>query len=82
MQSDSTLRCWGKNDDGQLGNGTLDKANAPVKALGGNYSEVAAGTYHTCARAAGATDWCWGFNKYGQLGNGNKVSSHHPVRVV
>lgn len=33
--SDGSLRCWGRNVDGQLGDGTLISSNVPVATLGG-----------------------------------------------
>ena len=47
----STVQCWGRNQDGQLGNGdsTTDvPLPAPVQGLG-PVADFAAGGYHTCA---------------------------------
>ena len=58
------LECWGLNAFGQLGNGT--KANAasgvPVAGLSGGVTQVAAGTYTTCAVHQGAVK-CWGWGQ-------------------
>jgi alpha-tubulin suppressor-like RCC1 family protein len=62
-------RCWGANDQGQLGGGTAD-SYVPGKApLTGPVSAIATGSAHTCAIAAGDV-WCWGDNTFGQLGIG------------
>src|SRR5262249_6631134 len=67
-----TLWCWGKNDWGQLGNGTTTNSPSPVQinALGTNVVEVAVGGSHTCARKSDNSLWCWGINEDGELGNG------------
>ncbi len=64
--------CWGRNVEGQLGDGTTTDSPVPVAVVGlpsGGVSAISAGSYHTCAlEDAGA--WCWGNNSYGQLGDG------------
>lgn len=59
----NTLRCWGRNNHGQLGNnGTADRVNSPVNVTGnnlGNLSEVLAGNNFTCIRRNGSV-YCWG----------------------
>jgi alpha-tubulin suppressor-like RCC1 family protein len=67
-------KCWGRNDVGQLGNGTNDTAYTPaqVSGLTSGVSKVAvtpiAGQAHTCAIVNGGA-MCWGGNYAGQLGN-------------
>ncbi|RYC11455.1 Ig-like domain-containing protein [Nocardioides zhouii] len=82
MVAEGTLRCWGDNSFGQLGDGTKDQHDTPVAVRKpGNPGArmkgvlaVSAGGGHTCALLGGA-DWadnpvyCWGQNSYGQLGN-------------
>src|SRR6266403_1683473 len=68
---DGTAQCWGRNDDGQLGDGTRTSSSTPVP-VGGLTGAAAAtgGFYHTCALLGGGTVQCWGQNYEGQLGNG------------
>jgi alpha-tubulin suppressor-like RCC1 family protein len=70
-RSKGALVCWGRNDRGQLGDGsTADQvAAAPVRGLA-EVRGFAAGARHTCAltRAGGAL--CWGSNDAGALGAG------------
>ena len=78
-----TVSCWGRNDDGQLGNGTTTDATTPVAVTGiTDATAVAAGARHTCALAATGTVSCWGRNDYGQLGNGTTTSATTPVAVA
>jgi len=75
------LKCWGKNDSGQLGlgdtntrgdNGQEMGDNLPVVDLGiGNVAiAVAAGQGHSCAILGDGRVKCWGNNAWGQLGLG------------
>jgi alpha-tubulin suppressor-like RCC1 family protein len=68
---DGTLRCWGYNEYGQLGDGTTTHSSTPVAVAGITAAlAVAAGHHHTCALLADGTVGCWGKNEFGQLGNG------------
>lgn len=53
--------CWGDNEAGQVGDGTLADRALPVAALGGrSYTQIVAGLGHTCALDAGGIAYCWG----------------------
>jgi len=82
---DGTVKCWGRNNYGQLGLG--DKMNRgsvtgqtvaslPTVNLGPSRTAkaIAAGTHHTCALLDNDTLKCWGYNAFGQLGLGNTQS--------
>ena len=76
--------CWGKNDWGQLGDGTLNQANVPVAVSGGlTFTAIAAGYNHTCAIGTDNGLYCWGANYYGQAGQGtmNNIAWVNPGRV-
>jgi hypothetical protein len=81
LLSNGTVRCWGHNRDGQLGNGTTTDfpAAAPVVGLGGMAAAIAAGEFHTCALLRDGTVHCWGDNWYGQLGDGTTTDRTTPV---
>jgi alpha-tubulin suppressor-like RCC1 family protein len=78
------VKCWGRNDRGQLGNGTNLDQNRPVDVAGlpEEIVAVAAGRMHTCALNVFGGVKCWGANEDGQLGNGTNVDNHEPVEVV
>jgi hypothetical protein len=79
---DGTVRCWGSNLDGQLGDGTLTDSNVPVTVSGlAGAADISVGNFHTCALLTDGTVWCWGGNDEGQLGNGTTTSSSMPVPV-
>src|SRR5258706_13866840 len=58
---DGTVRCWGANGSGQLGNGTIATTQSlPVQATGvGGVVAVAAGVNHTCVLVVSGTVKCW-----------------------
>ncbi len=61
--------CWGRNDQGQLGDGTTAPRSRPTPVVGlGAASALAVGGSHSCAIVAGAV-WCWGDGEYGQIGS-------------
>jgi alpha-tubulin suppressor-like RCC1 family protein len=67
-----SVYCWGRDSDGQVGNGQFNGAGVltPTKVSGlSGVTALACGDYHTCA-AGGSSIWCWGDNDYGELGNG------------
>ena len=76
--------CWGINQDGELGDGSLVARNVPV-IVGGLAEDVIAvtsGSFHTCALLASGAMQCWGFNASGQLGDGTTTLSPSPVVVM
>jgi alpha-tubulin suppressor-like RCC1 family protein/pimeloyl-ACP methyl ester carboxylesterase len=75
-----SVKCWGANAFGQLGNGTTTPSQTPVVVSGiTNAVELKAGSFHVCARLADNTVKCWGLGLNGQLGNNAKLNSSVPV---
>jgi alpha-tubulin suppressor-like RCC1 family protein len=84
--------CWGLNDRGQLGDGTMTSSTTRLSISGGRFfgARISAGARHACG-AVGVLDngnitatpgYCWGDNSYGQLGNGTIAASVTPVIVA
>jgi len=86
LLNDSTVRAWGNNDRGQLGNGSTAASYDPVQvvtasgALSG-ITAVAAGDDFAIALKSDGTVWAWGHNDLGQLGNGSLTDSPFAVQV-
>ncbi len=71
-----TLWCWGKNDSGQLGIGSLTSGFEPTKILYASWETISAGTNHSCAVKDDGTLWCWGNNDKSQLGDGGTTEGN------
>jgi alpha-tubulin suppressor-like RCC1 family protein len=83
LLNNGTLRCWGRNHQGQLGNGTATSSSTAVTVSGlTGVAAVSGGGVHTCAVLNDGTVRCWGENLFGQLGNGSTATSYTPVQVT
>jgi len=73
LTTSGSVKCWGANNYGQLGNGVAGSSkNTPVNVSGldSAVAGVSAGGYHTCTLIIGGGVSCWGDNVYSQLGDG------------
>jgi alpha-tubulin suppressor-like RCC1 family protein len=68
-RNDHSLWCWGRNTNGQLGDGTMLNHDAPtvVPSLASGVEEVSAGDTHTCARTSAGAVSCWGAIRNGAV---------------
>jgi len=82
VRQSGRVTCWGRNADGQLGDGTRTPRSigVPVADLDGAVA-VAAGERHSCAVRAGGDVVCWGADDTGQLGDGGGGDRLAPVAV-
>jgi hypothetical protein len=82
---DKTVKCWGKNDYGQLGRNlggiytqstpvVVDTFSPPSVPLA-DVVAISSGDSDTCAIVTAGNVWCWGRNTYGQRGNGTTAST-------
>jgi alpha-tubulin suppressor-like RCC1 family protein len=82
IKSDLSVRSWGRNDDGELGNGLLVDSNVPVQVVSvGSVGSVDGGVQHSMALLTDGTVRTWGGNINGQLGDGTTTGSSSPVQV-
>jgi alpha-tubulin suppressor-like RCC1 family protein len=80
-----TLRCWGRNAQGQLGDDgdcgqECDEA-VDVEGMGSGVTVVGGGGQVTCAVPADGKLRCWGGNQFGQVGDNSFVRRERPVEV-
>ncbi len=77
LLANGTVECWGYNDEGQLGNGTVTASNVPVavNGLSGQVTAIAVGGAFSCALLSGGTVECWGGNYDGELGNSTNLGT-------
>jgi alpha-tubulin suppressor-like RCC1 family protein/chitodextrinase len=82
LLGDGTVRTWGRNNQGQLGDGTLINRNSPLQVSGlSGIVAVSTGHYHSLALRGDGTVWTWGYNAFGQLGDGSTTRRTSPVQV-
>jgi alpha-tubulin suppressor-like RCC1 family protein len=90
---DNRAYCWGRNTDGQLGNGTrtgpeaCDYGSCSTKPFSVTstlaFRQVTTGYFHSCGVTADNRVFCWGLNKYGQIGDSSTASWRlKPSRVA
>lgn len=87
LLSDGTVWAWGKNNRGQLGNGTNNQSNYAVQvAVNANTMvsgivSVAGGFEHSVAVKSDGTVWAWGANGFKQLGDGTITDRKNAIKV-
>jgi len=80
LHNDGTVSAFGRNNYGQLADGTTDSRDVPNK-IGGlaNIIQIDAGGSFAIALDADGRMWSWGRNNYGQLGLGTIDTDAHPT---
>jgi alpha-tubulin suppressor-like RCC1 family protein len=82
LLDDSSVKCWGYNAYGQLGQGDITQRGDGTTEMGDSLPaidlgtgrtavQVACGDHYTCALLDDSSVKCWGYNGEGQLGQGD-----------
>jgi alpha-tubulin suppressor-like RCC1 family protein/phosphodiesterase/alkaline phosphatase D-like protein len=88
LGSDGTVWAWGRNDFGQLGEGSNTNSNRPMPVdrsgllAGKRVIRIAAGGNHSLALCHDGTLLGWGEARFGQLGTGDTEIRSTPVPVA
>lgn len=77
------VKCWGGNQDGEVGDGTFEDRYSPIDVVGleGVVQTISTSTFHTCALTIAGGVKCWGANGSGRLGDGTNTHRPAPVDV-
>jgi alpha-tubulin suppressor-like RCC1 family protein len=83
LKSTGEIYAWGRNYDGQLGEGTTDDRYFPFQesTASTDWTAIATGGGHVLALKADGSIWSWGLNSSGQLGLGDTVNVSDPTQV-
>ncbi|MCL1874885.1 MAG: InlB B-repeat-containing protein [Synergistaceae bacterium] len=82
LKTDGSLWAWGRNSDGQLGDGTNTDRLAPVRVgTETDWTAIAARGFHSIALKKDGSLWTWGYNGNGQLGDDTYNDRNSPARV-
>ena len=89
LMGNGKVYCWGRGNNGQLGNNSYRSSNIPkvVKGMNGKgvlsgITQISGGRFHTCALSQNSKIFCWGNGENGRLGNGSYQESKIPTLVV
>src|SRR5262249_11197064 len=67
LRNDNSVWCWGSNEHGEIGDGSMANRLTPVSVLTGDKVTLRAGGAHTCAINTANTMRCWGANDNQEL---------------
>ncbi len=81
VTQDGTLWSWGDNEYGQLGDGTFEGREHPVKIMAG-VKAVSAGFNTSFALKEDGTLWAFGETQFGQAGVGDMPNVNKPVKIL
>ena len=82
LAASGQMYCWGRNDQGQIGDGSNENRFTPVPVAGGlTFRALGGGDAFMCGITMGGTTWCWGSNRSGELGDPSLQGQVTPVQV-
>jgi alpha-tubulin suppressor-like RCC1 family protein len=92
LTTNGAVLCWGRNEFGEVGNGTQARQPTPVVTIASGMTALGIGyTQHMCAIASDGSLWCWGSDVTGESGgtggaSGNVLSPQQvaglPLKVI
>ena len=82
LKNDGSLWTTGRNQWGQLGDGTLTNRNSPMQVLSSGAADVSCGSFSTYLRMSDGSMRVMGKDNDGQLGLGRAVKHTSPVQIA
>ncbi|MEM1347412.1 MAG: Ig-like domain-containing protein [Myxococcota bacterium] len=79
----NTNYCWGRDQFGSLGNGSMRGDASVADPVSGthDFATISSRAIHNCGLTASAKILCWGFNGSGQLGNNSSLNAQVPQQI-
>ncbi|MDR4508040.1 MAG: hypothetical protein MRJ65_07350, partial [Candidatus Brocadiaceae bacterium] len=82
LKSDGSVWSWGRNEFGQLGDGTKNDSAIPIQIHTlSDIIYIGRGWMHSLALKSDGSVWAWGRNNHGQLGDGTTIDSSVPFQL-
>ena len=79
----TSVYCWGKGYNGELGNSSFNTSSVPVTQSSPiSATAIGTGDSHACAALSDTSISCWGENGSGQLGDGTFTDNSTPVANI
>ena len=76
------MYCWGRNDQGQIGDGSNENRFTAVPVSGDlTFRALGGGDAFMCGITTNGSTWCWGSNRNGELGDPSIPSQATPTQV-
>ena len=81
IAQNGSLYMWGRNDSGQIGDGTTEYRYKPTKILD-HVIAVSLGDFHSGAITQDGSLYMWGSNDHGQIGDGTTEDRYKPTKIL
>lgn len=82
LDASGAAHCWGSNEQGALGDGTIASTATPNPVSGGHrFDRLVASGYHACGLSQAGAALCWGYNQGAALGDGSTINRTSPTHV-
>jgi prepilin-type N-terminal cleavage/methylation domain-containing protein len=83
LRTSGRIYCWGKNTEGNVGDGTNTDRSVPTEVAGGfsDWKFLAGIGRGSCAIRNNGRAYCWGVNTDGQLGDASNINRNAPTEV-
>ena len=82
LKNDGSLWAMGRNDVGELGDGTYNDTNKPEEIVTSGVTAIAAGGNHSLFLKSDGSLWAMGDNDVGELGDGTYNNTNQPEEIV